>query len=71
MRDRPDADSVSQARRHVAEAKVHVARQEALVAKLSNDPRHLALAAEAKEILTTLKQTLTLAREQLAIELKK
>jgi len=55
----------------VAEAKAHIARQEALVAKLSNDQRHLALAAEAKEILTTLKQTLRLAREQLAIELKR
>ncbi len=71
MTDRRYEDPASQARRHVAEAKAHIARQEALVAKLSNDQRHLALAAEAKEILTTLKQTLRLAREQLAIELKR
>ena len=71
MTDRRSEDPVSQARRHVAEAKAHIARQEALVAKLSNDQRHLALAAEAKEILTTLKQTLRLAREQLTIELKR
>jgi hypothetical protein len=55
----------------VTEAAAHIARQEALVARLSNDQRHLALAAAAKKILATLKETLRLAREPRAIELRK
>ena len=64
-------DPVSQARRHVAEAEVRIERQEALVARLSDNNKHIALAKEAREILATLKQTLRLARDHLALELMK
>ena len=64
-------DPVSQARRHVAEAEARIERQEALVARLSDSNKHIALAGEAREILATLKQTLRLARDHLALELKK
>ena len=63
-------DPIAQARRHVAEAEDHIARQEALVVRLSSDLRHAGLAAEAKEILQTLKHTLSLARQHLDLELK-
>ena len=63
-------DPIAQARRHVAEAQDHIARQEALVIRLSSDLRDAALAAEAQEILHTLKHTLSLARQHLDLELK-
>jgi hypothetical protein len=71
VRHGSDEGAVAQARRHVAEAEDHIVRQEALLARLSQDYRHAALAAEAREILTTLNHTLNLAREHLARELKK
>jgi hypothetical protein len=71
LRRPSDEDSVAMARRHIAEAEDRIARQENLVAKLSSDRRHTALAAEAREILATLKHTLVLARQHLEIELKK
>jgi len=71
VRHRPREDPVAQARRHVAEAEDRIARQEALVARLLLDNKHLALADEGKEILATLKRTLSLAREHLALELRK
>jgi len=64
-------DPLAQASRHVAEMQERVERQEALLAKLASDPRHAVLASEAEEILETLNHTLRLAREHLAIELKK
>jgi hypothetical protein len=64
-------DPVSQARRHVAEAEARIERQEALVARLSDNSKLVALANEAREILATLKQTLRLARDHLALELMK
>jgi hypothetical protein len=64
-------DPVSQARRHVAEAEARIERQEALVAKLSNSSKYLSLAGQAREILSTLKQTLRLARDHLELELRK
>ena len=64
-------DPVSQARRHVAEAEARIERQEALVAMLSDSSKHLSLAGQAKEILSTLKQTLRLARDHLEYELSK
>ena len=64
-------DPVSQARRHVAEAEARIEWQEALVARLSDSNKHLALADQAREILATLNQTLRLARDHLALELKK
>jgi hypothetical protein len=64
-------DPVSQARRHVAEAEARIERQEALVVRLSDSNRHIDLAAESRVILATLKQTLSLARDHLALELKK
>jgi hypothetical protein len=64
-------DPVSQARRHVAEAEVRIERQEALVVRLSNSNKYTDLADEARKILATLKQTLRLARDHLALELKK
>ncbi|MBV8336297.1 MAG: hypothetical protein JO358_12825 [Alphaproteobacteria bacterium] len=60
-----------QARRHVREAEGHVARQEALVERLSHNEKHAALAEQAREILGTLMRSLSLAREHLALELKK
>jgi hypothetical protein len=68
---RRSEDPVSQARRHVAEAEVRVERQEALAAKLSDSGKNLQLADQAREILGTLKQTLRLARDHLALELSK
>jgi exonuclease VII small subunit len=64
-------DPIAQARRHVAEAEQHVARLESLILRLSNDERHAALAAEAREILATLKQTLSLALQHLELERKR
>ena len=55
----------------MAEAEQHIARQESLILRLSNDERHAALAAEAREILATLKQTLSLARQHLDLERKR
>jgi len=63
-------DPVSQARRHVAEAEARIERQEALVARLSDNAKHAALADEAREILATMNQTLRLARDHLTTELK-
>lgn len=71
VRHGPDEDAVAQARRHVAEAEVHIARQEALLAKLVREDKHPGLAAEAREILSTLKHSLDLARDHLALELRK
>jgi PHD/YefM family antitoxin component YafN of YafNO toxin-antitoxin module len=62
---------VARARRHVAEAKDHIARQKALIAKLSKNKKHAALIAPAKEILHILQHTLSLARDHLTIELEK
>jgi hypothetical protein len=64
-------DPVAQAGRHVAQAERHVARQQALVAKLSKNKKHAALVAQAKGILDTMKWTLRVARDHLAIELRK
>lgn len=64
-------DAIAQARRHVAEGQERIERQESLIARLSSDSRHGALAAEAKEILETLKHTLSLAQHHLDLELKK
>ena len=47
-------DPVAQAQRQVAEAEHHIARQKALVVKLSKNEKHAAFVAEAKEILDTL-----------------
>ena len=71
MTQRSAEDPIAQARRHIAEAKRHIARQEALVARLSSEDRHVALAAEARKILDTLKHTLSLAQQHLELELKK
>lgn len=64
-------EPIAQASRHVVEAQRHVARQEILVARLSGDPRHAELAAEARNILDTLNHTLSLARQHLELELRK
>lgn len=64
-------DPITQARRHVAEAEQHIARQEALVIRLSNNDRYAALVGVAREVLATLKQTLSLARQHLELEQKK
>jgi hypothetical protein len=64
-------DPVSQARRHVAEAEARIARQEALVVRLSNSNKHIRLADQAREILATLTHTLALARDHLALQLRK
>jgi hypothetical protein len=71
MRCKPDEDPVAQARRHVRQAEGHVAVQEALVERLSNNDKHADLANQARGILDTLRHTLSLAREHLALELKK
>jgi hypothetical protein len=64
-------DSVSQARRHVAEGKARIERQEALIARLYYSGKHISLAGQADVILTTLKQTHQLACDHLELELKK
>jgi hypothetical protein len=47
--DRPAEDTLAMIRRHVLEAEGHIARQEALVAKLDRGG-HVALLAEAREL---------------------
>jgi len=42
-----------------------------VIGRLSDKSKHVALANEAREILATLNQTLRLARDDLALELKK
>ena len=64
-------DPVLQARRRVAEAEGHIERQEALIARLSDSNKYVALAGASRKVLATLKETLRLARDQLALELKK
>ena len=64
-------DPLSQARRHVAEGEARIERQEALVARLSDNSKYASLANQGRGILGTLKQTLRLAREHLELELKK
>ena len=64
-------DPVSQAGRHVAEAEARIERQQALVARLSDNIKYAALLDQAREVLATLKDTLRLARDHLALELKK
>ena len=71
LRHRAAEDPFAQARRHVAQAEQHIARQESLVIRLSNNDKYAVLAAEAKEILATLKQTLSLARQHLELEQEK
>jgi len=68
---RPIEDAVSQARRHVAEGEARIERQEALVVRLLNSRKHISLAEQASDILSTLKQTHRLARDHLEFELKK
>ena len=68
---RSTEDPVSQARRHIAEAEARIERQEALIARLLESGRHIFLAEQANEILSTLKQTHRLARDHLEFELKK
>jgi hypothetical protein len=70
-RRKPAENALAQAHRHVAQAENHVANQRALVERLSKDAKHVALAAEAKEILSTLEHTLILARQHLSLELNK
>ena len=70
VRNTPDEDPVAQSRRHVREAEAHVARQEALVERLSQDHKLAALAEQAREILDTLRHTHSLARQHLALELR-
>jgi hypothetical protein len=67
--NRSTEDPLTITRRHVLEAEGHVARQETLVAKLDRWG-HVALAAEARELLATLKKSLELAREHLSTELE-
>ena len=62
---------IAQALRHVIEGRERVGRQEALLKRLSGAQRLTALAAEANEVLETLKHTLDLAQQHLAIKLKK
>jgi hypothetical protein len=53
------------ARRHVAEGKDRVARQEILIAELDRDG-HTELAVKAGELLTTFETSLRLMREDLS-----
>ena len=71
MAGKPAQDRLATARRHVAEAEHHVARQEMLLERLSRDERRATAATDAREVLDTLKHSLRLAREQLAFELQR
>jgi len=64
-------DPVAQTRRHIAEAESHIARQDALITRLSGDERYAVLVEQAKDILDTLTHTRNLARQHLALELNK
>lgn len=60
-------DALAMAQRHVLELEDNVARQEALVAELDRE-KHPGAAAHAREVLTTFRQSLELAREHLQLE---
>ena len=62
---RPREDRLSVARRHVAEAERHVADQMRILYELERDG-HWQLAAQARALLTTLENSLRLAREDVA-----
>jgi hypothetical protein len=57
-------DRLSMARRHVAEGKDRIARQEILIAELDRDG-HAELAVKARELLTTFETSLRLMRDNL------
>ena len=58
-------DRVAMARRHLKEGEGHIARQEALIAKLDRDG-HAKLVVQAWTLLITLETSLRLMREDLA-----
>ena len=60
-------DPLAQAERHVREGEGRIARQHEIIAELDRDG-HAPMAAEARQLLATLQQTLDLAREHLHIE---
>jgi hypothetical protein len=64
---RPDEDALSMTRRHVNEAEQHVADLRRIVEELVRD-KHAAQAELARRVLSTLEQSLMLAREHLARE---
>jgi hypothetical protein len=64
MSDPPEEDLLAVARRHVAEGKENVGRQEAIVARLAKS-KHPALLANAQEILVTLRTSLALFQRDL------
>jgi hypothetical protein len=68
--DDPAEDPLTIATRHVAMDKAHVARQEAIVAKLVRDG-HEEQAVLARQVLETMRTTLNLAREHLDREREK
>ena len=55
------------AERHVAEGEERLARQQRFIQKLEEEGSQ-ALAIEAKQLLTTMEETLTLMRDHLRIE---
>lgn len=68
MHHQPE-DALARAARHVAEGEARVARQAAIVAEMERD-NHLQAAAQARQVLATPQETLTLElwREHLRLE---
>ena len=57
-------DPLAQAERHFRQAQEHIIRQMEIIAKLEQDG-HERMADKARGLLTTLRQTLELARDHL------
>lgn len=67
MDKRSDEDALSRAQRHVIEAEQHVANLKRVLKELVRD-KHLKQAETARRVLSTLEESLALARDHLARE---
>src|SRR4051812_15475627 len=65
MSDQPPEDPLVMARRHVAEGEQRIVRQEEIVSGLLAAGHH-AMVPQARAVLSTMRQTLALAGEDLA-----
>lgn len=66
--DNPPEDLLTMAQRHVREGEARIARQEALIAKLTQEGHHAA-ATRGREVLKQMHWSLELGRRHLAFEL--
>jgi len=67
--DKPPEDLLTMAQRHVREGEARVARQEVLIAKLTQEGHHAA-ATRGTEVLKQMRWSLELSRRHLAFKLE-